>query len=55
MDRLTESLETTEEAKRIEKLWIEECHRRIEELRSGKVKAIPAEEVFAEMRARFGR
>ena len=55
VDRLTESLETTEEAGRIERLWIEECERRIADLRSGKTKAIPAEEVFAEIRARFGR
>jgi putative addiction module component (TIGR02574 family) len=30
----------------VERLWLEEAERRIEEFRSGKVKGIPAEEVF---------
>ena len=55
VDRLTESLETTEEAKRTERLWIEECERRIADLRSGRVKEIPGEEVLAEMRRKVGR
>lgn len=34
-----------------ETLWAEEVDRRLEELRQGKVKAIPGEEVFARARA----
>ena len=37
----------------VERLWIEEVERRLEELRSGKVKGIPAEEVFAKLRSKF--
>ncbi len=37
----------------IEKAWIQEAHRRLAELDSGKVKAIPAEEVFARLRAEW--
>ena len=33
----------------IEKVWIEEAERRWQDLQSGKVKGIPAEEVFAEI------
>lgn len=34
--------------------WAEEIKQRVEEIRNGTVETIPAEEVFAEMRARFG-
>ena len=37
-----------------EKLWAIEIPRRIEEIDSGAVEAIPAEEVFSEIRKRFG-
>jgi putative addiction module component (TIGR02574 family) len=30
-----------------EKAWVTECERRLADLRSGKVKAVPGEEVFA--------
>jgi putative addiction module component (TIGR02574 family) len=33
--------------------WIAEAGRRLDEVRSGKVAAIPADEVFAEIRERF--
>lgn len=35
----------------IEQAWAEEAERRYEELRSGSVAALPAEHVFAEIRA----
>lgn len=38
----------------VEAAWAEEIKQRIEEIRTGAVETIPAEEVFAEMRARFG-
>jgi putative addiction module component (TIGR02574 family) len=34
-----------------EKAWVAECERRLADLRSGKVKAVPGEEVFARARA----
>lgn len=37
-----------------EKLWTIEIQRRKEEIDSGAVEAIPGEEVFAEIRKRFG-
>lgn len=38
----------------VEAAWAEEIGRRVEEIRSGTVETIPADVVFAEMRARFG-
>lgn len=37
----------------IEKEWVMVAKRRLAELRSGRVKAIPGNEVFAEIRERF--
>jgi putative addiction module component (TIGR02574 family) len=37
----------------IEKQWIAVAKRRLKELRSGKVQAVPAEEVFTRIRQRF--
>lgn len=34
----------------IQRLWIEEANKRLEEVRSGKVKTIPGEDVLAEAR-----
>ncbi len=39
----------------IEKEWLEVAKRRVAELRSGRVKAIPGDEVFAKIRERFGK
>ena len=39
----------------IDRLWAEEAERRIEELDSGKVEAIPGEQVFAEIRERLAK
>lgn len=39
----------------IDALWKLEAERRVEEIRSGKVKTIPGHEVFDEIRERFGR
>jgi putative addiction module component (TIGR02574 family) len=49
-DRLVESLDPLDD-EQVRSLWALEAKRRVEELRSGAVEAIPAEEVFAEMRA----
>jgi putative addiction module component (TIGR02574 family) len=37
----------------IDRKWADVAKRRLEELRSGRVKAIPGEEVFARIRERF--
>ena len=34
--------------------WVAVAKRRLEELRSGRVKPVPGEEVFAKIRQRFG-
>jgi len=48
--RLAEALiESLDEDARLQQAWDEEIGRRVEDLRSGRVKGIPAEEVFAEM------
>ena len=37
----------------IDKKWAKEAKRRLDELRSGRVKAIPGEDVFKKVRERF--
>jgi len=37
----------------IDSKWMKVARRRLEEIRSGKVKAVPGEEVFAKVRERF--
>jgi putative addiction module component (TIGR02574 family) len=39
----------------VEKEWIAVAHRRLEELHSGRVRAIPGDEVFANIRKRFAQ
>jgi putative addiction module component (TIGR02574 family) len=38
----------------IDRQWAEVAKRRLEELRSGRVKAVPGDRVFARVRERFG-
>jgi len=40
--------------KEIDKVWGKEAERRVEEIRSGKVKTIPGERVFKKIRDRCG-
>ncbi len=47
------SADPTSEAE-IERLWLVEAERRLAELREGRVQGLPAEEVFAKVRARLG-
>lgn len=51
-DKLWISADPTPEAE-IEQLWVAEAERRLEELRTGKVKAIPGDVVMARARARL--
>jgi putative addiction module component (TIGR02574 family) len=53
-DRLVESLEAAE-TNRLDKLWAAEARRRVEEVRSGKVKTIPGPEAQAMVRRSLGR
>lgn len=53
IDRLLESISPT--TKEIENAWKDEAERRIEEVRTGKVKPIPIEEVFAEIERDYGK
>jgi hypothetical protein len=53
-EKLVESLDFAE-SDEIQKLWIQEAIRRRDEVRSGKVKPIPGEEVLAEVRRSVGR
>ncbi|MBI3129341.1 MAG: addiction module protein [Candidatus Tectomicrobia bacterium] len=52
LDSLEEAAESPEE---IEKLWLAEAERRFQELREGVAQGIPAQEVFAELRAKRER
>ena len=38
----------------IDKLWALEIDRRLEDIRSGKVQAVPGEQVMADLRRRYG-
>ena len=53
-DRLVESLDPAE-AGEIHLLWAKEAQRRLEQLRSGEVQAIPGEEVIKELREKYQR
>jgi putative addiction module component (TIGR02574 family) len=53
-DKLVESLDSAE-LDEIQKLWTEEAIRRRDEVRSGRVKPIPGDEVLAEVRSIVGR
>jgi putative addiction module component (TIGR02574 family) len=53
VDFLLRSLNPTDAA--IDRKWLVVAKRRLEELRSGKVTAIPADVVFAKIQKRFGK
>jgi len=42
---------STDSAEEFEKLWLLEAERRFQEIRTGVVKGIPAEKVFADIRS----
>ncbi|MFQ5583777.1 MAG: addiction module protein [Calditrichia bacterium] len=39
--------------KEMDKLWADEAEKRLEEIKSGKIKTIPAEKVFKEIRRKY--
>lgn len=53
-DRLVESLDPAEEGL-IHELWVTEANRRLGELRSGQVTAVPGEEAVAKLRQKYGK
>ena len=53
-DRLVESLDPAEDGY-IRQLWMREARRRVDEIRRGEVKAIPADEVFEQVRQAIAR
>ena len=53
IDRLLNSLNPSQ--KEIDELWAKEAERRIEEIKTGKVKPIPGEEVFKEIKERLSK
>jgi putative addiction module component (TIGR02574 family) len=52
IDRLVESLDDEPGEEGAEAAWDEEIKRRVEDIRSGRVKTIPGEQVLARIRAR---
>jgi len=53
VERILDSMDKTDP--RLEATWIAEIERRIENVRTGKSKMIPGEEVFAKIEERFGK
>jgi putative addiction module component (TIGR02574 family) len=51
-DRLVESLDPAEDG-RLHQLWAAEAQRRLAQLRSGQVQAIPGDEAVAKLRAKY--
>ncbi|MDR2984253.1 MAG: addiction module protein [Nocardiopsaceae bacterium] len=50
--RLLESLEVADDQESVDEAWTSELATRIDDIRSGKVNAIPGEQVFADIAAR---
>lgn len=53
IDRLLKSLSPSQ--KEIDELWAKEAEKRVEEIKTGKVKTIPGEEVFKEIQDRLSK
>ena len=53
IDRLLNSLHPSQ--KEIDELWAKEAERRINEIKTGKVKTVPGEKVFEEIRGRLSK
>jgi hypothetical protein len=53
-DRLVESLDPTEDGY-IRKLWVKEALNRRDDIRSGRVEAIPGDEALARVRQAFSK
>lgn len=53
-DKLLESLNSPSQ-KKLDVLWAKEAEKRLKDLRGGKVKPIPGNVVFEEIRQRYGQ
>lgn len=53
IDKLLNSLNPFQ--KEIDELWVKEAEKRVEEIRTNKVKTIPGEDVFKEIKKRFSK
>jgi putative addiction module component (TIGR02574 family) len=53
LEKLLNSLNPTQ--KEIDKLWEKEAELRVSEIKSGKVKTIPGDKVFADIRNKFSK
>jgi putative addiction module component (TIGR02574 family) len=53
LEKLLNSLNPTQ--KEIDKLWAKEAELRVSEIKSGKVKTIPGDKVFADIRDKFSK
>jgi putative addiction module component (TIGR02574 family) len=53
IDRLVESLDDAPPDEGVDEAWADEIKRRVDEIRSGKVKMIPGEQVLREMAKEF--
>lgn len=53
IDRLTASLDDEPAEEGVEAAWDEEIKRRVDDIRSGRVKTIPGEQVLREMAEEF--
>ena len=51
VNKLLESLNPPD--KEIDKLWVKEAEKRVEDIRTGKVKTIPGEDVFRKIRKKI--
>ncbi len=53
IEKILNSLHPTQ--KEIDELWAQEVEKRLNEIRTGKVKPIPADEVFGEIQKRYNK
>ncbi len=53
IEKILNSLHPTQ--KEIDELWAEEAERRLKDIETGKVKTIPAEEVFGDIQRRYNK
>lgn len=53
VEKILDSLHPSQ--KEIDLLWAKEAEKRVKEIKAGKVKTIPGDEVFKEVRERFSR
>jgi putative addiction module component (TIGR02574 family) len=55
IDRLVETLDDAPPDKGVDEAWADEIKRRVDEIRTGKVKMIPGEEVLRELAKKISR